>query len=317
MLSRHHARTKVLQLLYAYKLSENHDLRICEKELQHSIEKLFDLFYFQISLIFRIREIAATQIEDSKLKLVPSKEDLNPNLRFVNNSFLNSLEQNPSLQNILKNRGTNWYNDSDIPKKILKIFKSSSIYKTYMMEEQQSFKSDRAVVLKLLKKFIYTHRPLFEFYEENSIFWTNDFDYVTFIILKVFQELDEKTIKTNVFTDSNDEGILEIIDFSKNLLRKTVLKEKELINVISEFIENWEIDRIALMDNYIMQLALCELFEFPSIPVKVTLNEYIEIAKDFSTDKSSNFINGVLDKVVLDSKQSKKINKTGRGLVSK
>ena len=317
MLSRRQVRIKVLQALYAYQQTGNDNVNLGEKELLRSIEKFFDLFYNQISLLPEIIDVALNQVEEAKLKRIPTEEDLNPNLKFVNNKLIAKLQDNPYLKFIIKRRKTNWIINEDIPKRIFRKFKSSAFYNVYMKNEESSFDEDKSIILKLLKKFIYTHRPLFDFYEENNIYWINDFDQVTFILIKILQSLTEETASTYRFIDNNDNDLQEEVFFAKNLFEKTVLKFDEYNEIIASYTKNWEIERVAIMDNIVMKMAICELFEFPSVPVKVTLNEYIEIAKIFSTPKSSIFINGILDKIIEDLKGSDKIKKIGRGLIDK
>ena len=317
MLSRRQVRIKVLQVLYAYQQSGNNDPRKGEKELLHSIEKFFDLFYYQISLFPEIIDVALSQIEEAKNKRIPTKEDLNPYMKFVNNILVEKLQENSHLKRIIERRKINWTNNQEIPKRIYRKFKASAAFNSCLDHSANTFEQDKGIILKLLKKFIYTHRPLFEYYEESSIHWVNDFDQVTFVLIKILQSLTEDMVTSYKFIDSSDIELEEEISFAKSLLGKTILKYDEYNELIASYTKNWEIERVAMMDNIIMKMAICELFEFPSVPVKVTLNEYIEIAKIFSTPKSSLFINGVLDKIVEDLKKTDKIKKIGRGLIDK
>jgi len=317
MLSRRQVRIKVLQALYSYQQSGNNDFNLGEKELLHSIEKFFDLFYYQISLLPEIIDVASKQLEEAKLKRVPTKEDLNPYLKFVNNILVAKLLENPFLKKIIDHRRINWTNNQEIPKRIYKKFKSSAAYNTYLDDNVNSFEQDKSIILNLLKKFIYTHRPLFDYYEESSIYWVNDFEQVTFVLIKILQSFTEEMASTYRFIDSNDNELQEEIFFAKSLFGKTIHKYDEYNELIASYTKNWEIERIAIMDSIIMKMAVCELFEFSSVPVKVSLNEYIEISKIYSTPKSSIFINGVLDKIVEDLKKTDKIKKIGRGLIDK
>ena len=317
MLSRRQVRIKVLQALYAYQQSGNNNPNLGEKELLHSIEKFFDLFYYQISLLSEIKDVAQKQIDEAKLKMVPTKEDLNPYLKFVNNILIARLSENPSLKKITEHRRINWTNNQEIPKRIFKKFKSGAAYNSYLDDKENTFEQDKSIILSLLKKFIYTHRPLFDYYEESSIYWVNDFEQVTFVLIKILQSFTEEMAAKYRFIDSNDNDLQEEIFFAKSLFEKTVHKHDEYNELIARYTKNWEIERVAMIDSIIMKMAICELFEFPSIPVKVTLNEYIEIVKIFSTPKSSIFINGVLDKIVEDLKKTDKIRKIGRGLIDK
>lgn len=315
MLSRRQVRIKVLQALYACQQSEKFEFHLGEKELLLSIDRFFDLFYYQTSLLPEITAVAYRQIEENKLKRVPTPEDVNPNMKFVDNRLIAALEKNPSLNTILQRRKTGWNNDSEIPRRIYRKFRSSAVFNAYMNDTTDSFEKDKAVILKLLKKFVYTHRPLIDWYEEKSIYWINDYDAVTFILMKIIQGLTSENAASYRFIDNTNTDLQEEIFFANNLYSKTIDKLSDYNELISQYTRNWEIERVALMDNLIMKMAVCEILEFPSVPVKVTLNEYIEIAKIYSTPKSSLFINGILDKIVEDFKKSGKIKKIGRGLI--
>jgi len=315
MLSRRQVRIKVLQALYAYQQTEKFEYHLGEKELLRSINKFFDLFYYQISLLFEINDVALNQIEEAKLKRIPTPQDLNPNLKFINNRLLKALQENPNLQGILRMRKINWNNEKDIPRRIYKKFRISAAYLAYMQDETDTFEKDKSIILKLLKKFVYTHRPLLEYYEEKNIYWVNDFEQVTFILMKILQSLNTDNAFRYRFIDNNSTDLQEELFLAKGLYQKTINNFDNYNQLIAQYTKNWEIERVALVDNLIMKLAVCELFEFPNVPVKVTLNEYIEISKLYSTPKSSLFINGVLDKIVEDFKASGKIRKFGRGLI--
>ncbi|OPZ98833.1 MAG: hypothetical protein BWY70_01133 [Bacteroidetes bacterium ADurb.Bin408] len=315
MLSRRQVRIKVLHALYAYQQTDKADLHAGQQELNRSIDKFFDLFYFQLMLLPEIVDVAARLIEEGKQKRVPAPEDLNPQMNFVNNSLLKGLLENKNLAKICQRRTINWTINQDIPRRIFKKFRMSPVYKSYMQLQSPTFEQDKAVILKLLKKFIYTHRALYDFYEENSLYWINDFDQVTFILIKILMSLKESNVSTYRFIDNYDNELQEEVFFANNLFQKTILHFDEYNNIISGYTQNWEMERVALMDNLIMKMAVCEFMEFSSVPVKVTLNEYIEIAKIYSTPKSNIFINGVLDKLVDDYKKSGKIKKIGRGLI--
>ncbi len=317
MLSRRQVRIKVLQALYAHHQSDKTDISRGENELLHSIDKFFSLFYHQLSLLFDINDMAFKHAEESKLKQLPSEEDLNPSLKFLNNLLLASLRKNADLTRILKSRNINWTGNQDIPRRIFRKFRSSALYKSYIQDSGNTFEHDKSIILKLLKKFIYTHRPLFDYYEDLSIHWINDYEQVTFILIKILQSLNSETVFNYRFTDKDDNDFQEDIFFAQTLYKKTINNNQAYLQIISTYTQNWEMDRLAIMDNIIMNMAVCEFLEFPLIPVKVTLNEYIEISKIYSTPKSNIFINGVLDKIVEDFKAEKKIKKIGRGLIEK
>ncbi len=302
-----------MQTLFAFFNSGIDSIQAGEKELMLNIERFFELFLYQTSLLTEILHAANNHIEDCRNKHLPGYDDLNPNLRFVQNPILNALAENPMLLKQFETRKISWVGEFDIPRKIFTNFRNSSDYITYLNAETPSYEQEQQIIIKLIRKFILDFVPLDTFYEEKSIFWLDDIDMANLILINTIRALEEGKIDKKVNEIEfyvNDEDRL----FAKELFAKTIIHSDKFATLISEHTLNWELERIAFLDIILMKMAIIEFTSFPSIPIKVTLNEYIEIAKEYSTPKSGLFINGVLDNLIVQLKESKKIRKTGRGL---
>ncbi|MBL7103754.1 MAG: transcription antitermination factor NusB [Bacteroidales bacterium] len=319
MLSRRHLRIKALQALYAFVQSSNDRLDTGEKELLKSLDKLYEIYIYQLSLLIEIVEFAQKRIEENKQKYIPAEEDLNPNTRFINNQFIRQLSDNKNFLKNIEKYKISWVNSEEIIRKIYKSIRESYDYKDYMNAKIINYESDKEIFIKIIKKQISRSEILQFFYEEKNIYWSDDFYTANLLAIKTIKSYRESwdeykklpALLKNGESDKNNEDK----EFVKNLFRKTILKSDEYDKLIEDKVRNWEMDRIAVMDILLIKMALAELLEFPSIPVKVTLNEYIELAKMYSTPKSRIFVNGILDKLILDLKSQKKIKKTGRGLL--
>lgn len=314
ILSRRYLRVKVLQALYAYQ-SSNRDLATAEKNMFKSVEDIADLYLYMLLLVCDVTEMARREIERNKEKKLPTKEDLNPNLKFVENKYLLFIENNIQFKKEVDRKKISWAIESDNVKKLWKQIKESKEYAKYMTNPQRSFAEDKNFAASIFRNYIAVFEVLHEFLEDRSIYWYNDLSVVCQQVLKNIQQSAENDnehthIVPPLYKDPESD-----IPFIKDLLAKVVLREDELSSLIDEYTANWELDRIAKLDVILMKMALCELMYFPSIPIKVTLNEYIDIAKDFSTPNSHVFINGVLDKISEKLKKENKIVKTGRGLL--
>jgi N utilization substance protein B len=302
-----------MQALYGYSNASFDSIGSGEKEIMLSISRYYELFLYQLLFINEIYETAGKQSEDAKHKHIPTKEDLNPNTRFLENRFLVALAKSDILHELYKERSISWIGENEIARRAFNNFKSSNEYENYLASEN-NFEKDKEIVATMVKKFIVDFPPLMQYYEERSIFWVDDIDIVNMILIKVIRSSKEEDVD-KTFADIEWYIDDEDREFAINLFRKTIMGSEKYEKMISDKALNWELDRIALMDMLLMKMALCELTEFPSIPVKVTLNEYIDLAKMYSSPKSSIFINGMLDKMIADLKRNDLIHKTGRGLM--
>jgi N utilization substance protein B len=317
MLSRRHLRIKVLQAIYAYFQDESADLAKSEKLLFQSIDKLYELVILQLSFIIEMRDFAHNLSEDKKKKYFPTEEDLNPNMRFVENRFLKKIENNREYLRMHKQLRINWADEQGMVRKAYLGMQEKSFYKTYMSRADSSFANDRDFIARLVRKVLTEYELLEQFFEDKSVFWAFDSYYTASMLLvklaKMIHETDDEYRPLPALLSAG--AGKEDREFMVRLWRKTIMGNDTFEKMIDEKASNWEIDRIALMDVILIKMALAELVEFPTIPVKVTLNEYIDISKYYSSEKSKVFINGILDKLIADMKASKMIVKTGRGLL--
>ena len=314
MLNRRHIRVKVLQTIYAMHQSGSDDLVKEQKFLLSSMEDVLELYLIMISTLIEVRSKEETFLELSSKKHLATTEELDPNRKFVKNSVLNFLANNKSLlATIEKYKITNWKLNDDVIVFLLESIKNSTIYKSYMSNRINTFEEDKRFVIDLFSEVIAPNEKLYDYLEDYRLTWVDDIPVVNTNILKQLKLItvaEEKSFSVpELFKDSED------IDFAKELFKKTVLNEYELAKEFIDRTPNWDPERISEVDTIMLKMAICEFLRFPSIPVKVTINEYLEIAKEYATPKSSLFINGILDNLVKDFEKTKKLNKTGRGLM--
>lgn len=309
MLSRHFLRVKVLQSLYAYIVTENSSLDIAEKELDKSISETYDLEVYLFSSLLEMRDIAENQIEDAKGKFFPTEEEKNPNMRFVNNELLHQLSENTELTKAIEKLKINWSDQRDLLKRILNKFKASNSYKDYMSKEEITYDDDKKAVIQLLKNYLLKNESFLDYLAELKLYWESDFQYVGLSFLKFLKEFKQSDSASKSITKSFGFDEKEIRDFALDLFRKCISHYDEFDSMFDKHIENWDKERIAFMDTLIIKMGLVELIYCPEIPVRVTLNEYIEMAKEFSTERSNLFVNGLLDRFLIDLRAAGKIRK--------
>jgi transcription antitermination protein NusB len=313
MISRRLLRIKVLQVLYAYYTSEPKDLGNSEKELHFSINKAFELYNYLLILILDVSRYAEFRIEIAKNKKIPAYTDLNPNVRFIQNKLIEQIRNNNQLNKYVNSEHISWIKYPELIKKLFNNLTESDIYHNYMNKENSDYQDDKKIVSDFYTEILLPDDFFHIILEEQSIYWNDDLDFVVSMI--------QKTIKRFNENDGPEKGLLKLYkskedkDFIVDLFRKSVSMRSLCLKLIKETANNWDLERIAIMDILVMQLAITEFLEFSSIPTKVTLNEYLEIAKYYSTEKSNIFINGVLDKILTQMKAENKINKKGRGLI--
>ncbi|VXA97746.1 Transcription antitermination protein NusB [Flavobacterium sp. 9AF] len=315
MLSRRHIRVKVMQSIYAMHQHQAENLDKEEKFLFQSIENMHDLYLLILSALIEIREKEEEYLELASKKYLATKEERNPNKKFVNNKILKLLGNSDSLNTILDDRSiTNWKRNDDIILFLLEAIKESEIYSNYMKNDtiNDDFNTDKEFIASLFTEVIAPNDKLYDYLEEHKLTWLDDLPAVNTLILKQLKQVrvtDEDFNVSKLYKDLDDK------EYVKNLFRKTVLNEVELSKEYIDKTPNWDTERIAEIDTIILKMAICELLKFPSIPAKVTINEYLEIAKEYSTPKSSIFINGILDNLVKDFEKENRLNKAGRGLL--
>jgi N utilization substance protein B len=302
-----------MQSIYAMHQSGTDVLEKQEKFLQASIENIEDLYLILLSTLVEIRKKEIQYLEIAKQKHLASAAERNPNLRFVNNPVLVALDQNSSLQTALENRKiNNWQINDDTILLLLQAVKQSALYTNYMEQEVVNFEGHCLFVADMFSEIIAPNEKLYSYLEDFKLTWVDDIPVVNTQILKQLKQITEKKnnlVVPSVYKDEEDK------DFALDLFRKTVLNETTLAEEFMDKTPNWDMDRIAELDTIILKMAICEFLKFPSIPLKVTINEYLELAKEYSTPKSSIFINGILDNLVKEFQTQNKIVKTGRGLM--
>ena len=307
MINRVLIRLKIVQIVYAYYQNGGKNLDTAEKELFFSLSKAYDLYNYLLLLMVEVTKQANKRLNAAKNKLVPTKEELFPNTKFVENRFIAQLEVNKQLLEFSNNQKKTWENEADFVKTLCDKILESDIYKEYMASETSSYEEDRALWRKLYKNIIFNNIELDQVLEDQSLYWNDDKEIVDTFVLKTIKRFDEKNgAKQELLPEFKDE---EDQDFARRLFRRTILNADYYRHLISENTKNWDLDRVAFMDVVIMQIALAEILSFPNIPVSVSLNEYVEIAKLYSTPKSGGFINGTLDGIVNSLKKENKLTK--------
>ena len=297
MITRTLIRQKVVQILYAYLLRESNHVEAAEKELSLSLDKAYDLYLYLLLLMVAVKNFAEDRMALRRLRLRPSNEDLNPNMRFVNNRFICQLEQNSELAERKKGLKSSWKEANDVVRNLFEAIESSELYRDYMNAPGEgSYEEDRQFWRKAYKQFFMDNDTLDELFEEQSLYWNDDKNIIDTFVLKTIKQFDpEMGSEQMLLPQYHDQ---EEPVFAETLLRRAMTYADEYRTAIEEQSKNWTGERIAFMDTVIMVTALAETTAFPTIPLSVTLNEYVEIAKFYSTPASPSFINGVLDAAI-------------------
>lgn len=303
MINRVLIRIKVLQIVFAYYQNGSDDLKMAENELLLSLCRSYDLYYYFLLLIVEVTRLHERQLDTRKHKYLPTSDELNPNMRLVNNRLARQIEANGKLQAYVKEHGVSWVNETDFVKRVLELILNSELYAEYKDSEDDSYETDREFWRAVFRKLICRNEELENALEDISIYWNDDIEIIQTFVIKTIKRFEEahgsRQELLPMFKDEEDR------DFAIQLFRKTLLYGEEYRERIDRHLRNWESERVANMDLYIMQMALAELLHFPNIPVNVTLNEYIDAAKAYSTPKSGTFINGILDSIVQELAQEK------------
>ncbi|MGO4818118.1 transcription antitermination factor NusB [Flavobacterium sp. W22_SRS_FP1] len=303
-----------MQSIYAMHQNGSDNLEKEEKFLFYSIDNIQDLYLTMISSLLEICKKETVFLHKSSLKHLATPEERKPNEKFIKNSIFQILAENNSLSIAMESRKIDaWALNDDYILLLLNAIKASKLYTDYMSNPKSSFEEDRQLIADLFLEVIVPNEKLYEFLEDDKLTWIDDIPLVNTHIMKQLKAMkpimDDNFTVPKVYKDSEDKA------FVKDLFRKTVLNEAELAKEFVDKTPGWDSDRIAEVDTIILKMAICEFLKFPSIPFKVTLNEYLELAKEYSTPKSSIFINGILDNLVKELEANKKMIKTGRGLM--
>lgn len=307
MINRVLIRLKVVQILYAYYKNSGKSMKAAEDEVFFSLSKAYDLYNYLLLLMAGVTHYAADRISFKSLKLRPTDSDINPNLKFVNNRFIAQLEANTALCKFAEKSKVNWVEHSDLLRRLLDKIEDSDIYKEYMASETSSYEEDRELWRKLYKALVFDNEELDALLEEQSLYWNDDKSIVDTFVLKTIKRFEESAGADQQllpeYKDVND------MDFARKLFRNAVSKADEYRELMAQNSKNWDMSRFAFMDVVIMQVALAEILTFGDIPLSVSLNEYVEIAKYYSTAKSGSFVNGLLDSITKKLRADGVINK--------
>ncbi|MGN0036703.1 MAG: transcription antitermination factor NusB [Bacteroidaceae bacterium] len=307
MINRVLIRLKIVQIVYAYYQNGSKNLDTAEKELFYSLSKAYDLYNYLLLLMVAVTKYASKKIDAAKNKLVPSEAELAPCMKFVENRFVAQLAENRQLAEFVETQKKTWDNEPEAIKSLYEKITNSDIYKEYMEAGESTYEDDREFWRKIYKNIISYNDSLDEVLEEQSLYWNDDKEIVDTFVLKTIKRFDPKNgANQELLPEFKDE---EDQEFARRLFRRTILNADYYRHLISENTRNWDLDRVAFMDVVIMQIALAEILSFPNIPVSVSLNEYVDIAKLYSTPKSGGFVNGTLDGIVKQLTKDGKLTK--------
>lgn len=307
MINRVLIRLKIVQIVYAFYQNSGKSLKAAEDEVFFSLSKAYDLYNYLLLLIAGITHYAADRISFKSMKLRPTDNDINPNLKFVNNRFVAQLQANTQLCKFAEKSKVNWVEHSDILRQLLDQIEESDIYKEYMESETSSYEEDRELWRKLYKTFIFENELLDALLEEQSLYWNDDKSIVDTFVLKTIKRFEESAgADQELLPEYKD---VDDMAFARKLFRAAIINAEEYRALMGENSKNWDMSRFAFMDVVIMQVALAEILTFGDIPLSVSLNEYVEIAKYYSTAKSGSFVNGLLDSITKKLRSEGKINK--------
>lgn len=313
MLTRRHIRVKVLQSIYAYNQNDNKNLEKQEEFLLYNIAQMQDLYLLMLQLMLALRDQAEDYLLKSQKKHLATDLEKNPSKLFVENKVIELIRTNERFSEIIKNKKLNyWENDSEYVTILFNSLKKLDWYSEFLKRKTTNFQEDKDFLIKIFKEVIAPNEKLYEYLEDKRLTWLDDFPLVNTLIVKMLSKISKKNVDAilipELYKNKEDRG------YAIELMQKVILNDDELTNTIDEKTPNWDKERIAEIDMIILKMGISEFLYFPSIPIRATINEYLEVSKEYSTPKSSLFINGILDKLVKEFSAAKKLNKTGRGL---
>ncbi|KQC01944.1 nitrogen utilization protein [Pedobacter sp. Hv1] len=314
MLNRRHLRIKALQNIFAWHMTEKKDTVSSQKTLMQSIDNVYEMYIRMLALLVDVTEYTANDAIERANKYLPTAEDLSPNQKLLHNKFAEVLKQNPEYSAAVNKYQVNWHSDPELVKSIFIKLKDTKEYATYLAEEEETLESSKEIIKFIFRKILLKNLNIIQAFEDRFINWPVDREVMQGMIAKTLKNFTSEDPFKNKLTPISADWV-EDSKFVKDLFVYTLKNDDAYQELIAERTKNWESERIALMDTILMKMAICELMNFPSIPVKVTINEYLELSKDYSTPKSNSFINGILDKILSDLKRTNSIKKIGRGLI--
>ncbi|WP_409035657.1 transcription antitermination factor NusB [Pedobacter africanus] len=314
MLNRRHLRIKALQNIFAWHMTDKRDLASSKKALLQSIDNVYEMYIWMLSLLVEVTEYTEIDATERANKHLPTAEDLNPNLKLLNNKFAVTLKQNPDFSAAVHKYKINWMSDPEFVKAIFNTLKVTPEYTAYLADEDNSLEESKTIIKFIFRKIILKSHNIIQAFEDKFINWSVDKEVMQGMVAKTIKNFTSEDPFKNKLTPISQDWA-EDGKFVEDLFMYTLRNDKDYQALIADRTKNWESERIALMDTILMKMAICELMNFPSIPVKVTINEYLDLSKDYSTPKSNSFINGILDKILGDLKRTNSIHKIGRGLI--
>ena len=318
MLSRHFLRSKVLQEIYASQL-EGKDALQAGKDFEYHVGRLNELGVLQVSLMTKVFEVAEVVIEDGRRKFRPTDAEKTPNRKFLGNEFLRRMVDNYELKQYTEKWGGCWETHSDLVREAFLEFRKTDVYCHYLSHPDTDFAQDKELAI-MLFRFLMNFDAAVAVIGERSLLWEDDFEQIAQYNFMMLKTLDEQTfdeaMQWPLMYDKRVEKDEVDMEFARQLLCETLLHRSEADEMIKARLQGWEFERVALMDVLLINMAIAELTSCPSIPEKVTVDEYIELSKEFSSERSKLFINGILDKLVLELRSQGKIKKSGRGLLN-
>ena len=314
MLNRRHIRVKVLHALYAFFQSQNTDIAKGERELFFSMDKSYELYIWMLQLLVEVKECAWQTLEERKQKRLPTPEDLNPNTKFVDNKFIALLQENVDLHDKANRLKVNWQPRYELVRRLFTKFAAGDEFQKYMASPTSSLKEDKELIIAFIEEYIAPDEDLRETVEEDSIYFTDDWVVTINALIRTVELFTDESNHyqkiLSLYKDPEDDA-----KYARDLFRKTVITSGENEQLIVSKVKNWEIERLATIDLLLIKMAIAEIVGFQNIPIKVSMNEYIELSKIYSTPQSKSFVNGLLDKIVAELKEKGQIIKTGRGLI--
>ncbi|MCX2575438.1 transcription antitermination factor NusB [Pedobacter sandarakinus] len=314
MLNRRHLRIKALQNIFAWHMADKKDIKGDLKTLMQSIDSVYEMYIWMLSLMVEVTEFTANDAAERANKHIKTADDINPNMKLLNNRFSVMLQKNPEYVSAVKKYKVDWGFDPEIRKTVFNSLKASPDYAEYLADPNESLESSKNIIKYIFRKIILKNQAILQVFEEKFINWQVDHEVMKGMVAKTLKNFTSEDPFKNKLTEISADWI-EDSKFVQDLFVHTLQNDAKYQEMIAERTKNWESERIALMDTILMKMAICELLNFPSIPVKVTINEYLELSKDYSTPKSNSFINGILDKILGDLKKNNTIKKIGRGLI--
>ena len=318
MLSRHYLRSKVLQILYSCRFEEK-DRATAMRDFEYNIGRLNELGVLQLALMPRMLEVGAQVIEEGRKKFRPTAEEKTPNTKFLHNEFLRRMADNFELKQAIEKWGGCWETHEDLVREAFLDFRRTKTYGDYLSHTDTDWEQEKELAISLFR-YLMNREALVAAMGDRSLLWEDDFEQIAQYNFMMLKTLDEDTfdeaMQWPMMYDKRIEKDEADMEFARQLLRESLACREEAESLTKNHLQGWEFERVAPMDILLINMAVAEFTACPTIPEKVTVDEYIELSKEFSSERSRLFINGILDKLVLELRSKGRIKKSGRGLLN-